>query len=127
MLSSVDSGKYFSQSLRSTVDLLLVCVFIGIGLMSHHENISKLPATAAPFLLATVAAHFGVWVVSSRRHLPLLLEGLMVWVTALVLGVGLRISFGDTAATAFIIVSAITLLVFLVGWRCVLLLVRRNK
>lgn len=127
MLSSVDSGKYFSQPLRFAVDLLLVCVFIGIGLTSHHENLSKLPVTAAPFLLATVAAHLGVWTVSSRRQLPLLLEGIMVWVTTLVLGIGLRVSFGNTAATAFIIVSAVTLLIFLVGWRCILLLVRRNK
>ena len=119
MLSSVDSGKYFSQPIRALVDLALVLLFITIGLTSHQEPLSQLLATAAPFLLAACAGHIGVWAVSSRRQLPLLLEGFMMWL-------GLRLSFGDTAATAFVLVSALTLLVFLVGWRLILGLVRRK-
>ena len=49
-----------------------------------------------------------------------------MWVSTLVLGLGLRLSFGDTAATTFVLVSALTLLVFLVGWRLILVLVRRK-
>lgn len=126
MLSSVDSGKYLSQPVRAVIDLALVLLFITIGLTSHQEPLSQLLVTAAPFLLATCAGHLGVWAVSSRRQLPLLLEGFMMWITTLVLGLGLRLSFGDTAATAFVVVSALTLLVFLVGWRLILLFVRRK-
>lgn len=127
MLSSVDSGKYFSQLTRFSIDFVLVVLFIAIGLLSHRESLINLPATAAPFILAMLAAHLGVWVVKSRRQLPLMLEGFMLWVTTLVLGIGIRLSFGDTAATPFVIVSAVTLLVFLLGWRCLLLVIRRQK
>lgn len=126
MLSSVDSGKYLSQPVRAVIDLALVVLFIAIGLSSHNEPLSQLLTTAAPFLLAACAGHLGVWAVSSRRQLPLMLEGFMMWITTLVLGLGLRLSFGDTAATAFVVVSALTLLVFLVGWRLILWFVRRK-
>lgn len=127
MLSSVNSGKYFSQLTRLGIDFVLVLLFVAIGLTSHQETLSKLPVTALPFVLAVLAGHVGVWAVKTRRQLPLILEGFMLWVTTLVLGLGLRLSFGDTAATPFIIVSAVTLLLFLVGWRCILLALRRKQ
>lgn len=126
MSSSIDSGKYLSQPLRLGVDILLILIFIGLGLMSHQQPLGDLLPTSLPFLLALLLGHLGVWAVASRKHLPLLLEGVMLWVTTLTLGVALRISFGDTAAMAFVIVSAAMLLVFLVGWRAILLLVRRK-
>lgn len=125
MSTSIDSGKYFSQPVRLCVDLVLVLIFITIGLMSHGQPLSGLLTTALPFLLAALIAHIGVWAVSVRRYLPLLLEGIMLWVTTLALGMALRISFGDTAATAFVIVATLSLLLFLVGWRLILLLVRK--
>ncbi|MDY6051737.1 MAG: DUF3054 domain-containing protein [Rothia sp. (in: high G+C Gram-positive bacteria)] len=127
MRNSVDSGKYLSQPVRALVDLALVLLFIALGLVSHGESLSQILVTAAPFLIAAGAGHIGIWVVKSRRQLPLLLEGLMMWVSTLVLGLGLRLSFGDTAATAFVIVSAITLLLFLVGWRLILWALRRKS
>ncbi|ORC21987.1 hypothetical protein A7979_00230 [Rothia nasimurium] len=127
MTTSTKRFVSLPQPIRMLLDVGLVLVFIAIGLRSHHEPLGQILPTATPFLLALAAAHLGVWAVGSRRALPLLLEGFMVWVTTLVLGIGLRLSMGDTAATAFIVVSALTLLVLLCGWRIVALLVARRR
>lgn len=123
---SVTSTHFPSQLRRLLIDTFLVLTFVLLGLLSHHQPPSQLLSTALPFLLALAAAHLGILVVSSRKTLPLLLEGFMTWVTTLVLGIGLRLAFGDTAAPAFVLVAAGTLLVFLVGWRTILYLAYRK-
>ncbi|WP_421084095.1 DUF3054 domain-containing protein [Rothia nasimurium] len=124
---SANTMSRLSQPVRLTIDLVLVLVFIALGLLSHQESLQRLLVVALPFILALGASHLGVWAVASRRVLPLGLEGIMVWVTTLVLGLGLRLSFGETAAVAFAVVSALVLLVFLVGWRLAFMLFGRMK
>lgn len=116
-----------AQPARLMVDFLLVILFVLIGLKSHQQALTDLPQTALPFILALLAGHLGVWAVGSRRQLPLPLEGLMLWVTTLVMGLGLRLSFGETAALAFALVTAGVLLIFLVGWRGILWAIRRRS
>lgn len=49
--------------------------------------------------------------------------GVVVWVSTLVIGMILRVVSGQGIAVSFVIVAAIVLAVFLVGWRAVALLV----
>lgn len=116
-----------SQPLRAACDTLAVLAFITLGLSSHQQPLTGLLPTAAPFLLALLLGHLGIWFLASRRQLPLLLEGFMLWLVTLSCGLALRLSFGDTAATAFIIVSALTLLILLPGWRLIYWLIKRPR
>lgn len=115
------------QFVRLCIDLVLVSLFIAIGLMSHGEGLSNLPRASAPFLVSALSAHILIWAVNMRRDLPLLAEAIIAWSITLVVGISLRISFGDTAATAFVIVSALTLFLFLFGWRLILFLIWRTR
>ena len=109
------------------IDLVLVAVFTIIGRASHAESLSLLGVlkTAWPFLVATLLA----WVVVR------LLEddgfgirtGLVVWILTVLVGLGLRLLGGDTARVPFVIVTAATLAVFLLGWRLIAIPIRRSR
>ena len=53
--------------------------------------------------------------------------GLLIWFGTVAVGLALRIGFGATAATPFIIVTALVLGLFLVGRRVVTALVARRS
>lgn len=127
MPKSSPAKQFPNQFLRLCIDMALVLVFIAIGLMSHGEDLSNLPRASAPFLASALSAHILIWVINTRRDLPLMAEAIIAWSTTLVVGIALRISFGDTAATAFVIVSALTLFLFLFGWRLILFLIWRTR
>ncbi|MEX3632116.1 DUF3054 domain-containing protein [Rothia sp. LK2492] len=116
-----------NQFLRLCIDVALVLIFIAIGLMSHGEDLSDILRASAPFLTSALSAHILIWVINTRRDLPLMAEAIIAWSITLVVGMALRISFGDTAATAFVIVSTLTLFVFLVGWRLIIIFVGRSR
>lgn len=116
-----------NQFLRLCIDVALVLIFVAIGLMSHGEGLSNILRASAPFLTSALSAHILIWVINTRRDLPLMAEAIIAWSITLVVGMALRISFGDTAATAFVIVSTLTLFVFLVGWRLIIIFVGRSR
>ncbi|WP_203566450.1 DUF3054 domain-containing protein [Aestuariimicrobium ganziense] len=99
------------------IDLLLVALFALIGRASHSESLtpSGVFQTAWPFLFALVVG-WAVMLVRRRRAFTLG-AGVFLWVVTVAGGMVLRVSSGDTAATAFIIVATLVLGAFLVGWR----------
>ncbi|MFE7844090.1 DUF3054 domain-containing protein [Microbacterium sp. NPDC057407] len=106
------------------VDAALVLVFAVIGRASHGENVvDGLWATAWPFLTALVAG----WLVAVAWRAPFapVRTGLPVWAVTVAVGMLLRALSGQGTAVAFVVVAALTLLVFLVGWR--LIAVRRRR
>ena len=105
------------------VDLLLVMVFATIGRASHSEGLtpSGILSTAWPFLTACLVA-WAVMLIRKRDHLGLG-AGIFTWLITWAGGLVFRVSSGDTAETAFIIVAGLVLLLFLVGWRLVAQLV----
>lgn len=119
----------FSAALTVTIDIVLVLVFCVIGRLSHEEGIfADLPGlvnTVWPFLVALLAAHTAV--VLSRTRPERLLPGAIIWATTVIGGLALRAVSGQGTAVAFIIVTALTLALFLVGWRAILALVRRRR
>ena len=112
------------------VDAVLVIVFAAIGRATHDGDVlgpfgSGLATTAWPFLVALVVG----WLLSRawRRPVALVRTGLPVWAVTVVLGMVLRAVSGQGVAVAFVIVAAITLALFLLGWRGVARLIGRGK
>lgn len=113
--------------IAAVADALLVLVFVLIGRRSHDESdaLLGLLTTLWPFLAAAAVG----WLVSLgwRRPFALVPTGVVVWVSTVVVGMLLRLASGQGVQPSFVVVTAVVLAVFLVGWRAVLLLVRRVR
>jgi len=110
----------------AVVDVVLVVLFVGIGRSSHGEQLSPggFGTTLWPFLVG-LAAGWGAGVVWRRPMSPG--RGLVVWVVTVVVGVLLRLVSGQGAPFAFVVVAAIVLGAFLVGWRALLVALDRRS
>lgn len=103
-------------------DLLVVLAFATIGRASHAEGIVGdgglgLLTTAGPFVIGLVTA----WLVSLawRRPTAPLRTGVPVWLVTVAVTMLARAVTGQGTALSFVIVTAVTLGAFLVGWRAV--------
>lgn len=114
------------KPLTVVVDLVLVVIFAAIGRASHREAVSLagLATTAWPFLVGALVGW--VIVVAALRRRPVVVQGVAVWLAALVVGMLLRFASGQGVQVAFVIVAAVVLGLFLVGWRIVAALVNRR-
>lgn len=117
-------------ALALVVDAGLVLVFAAIGRATHDGDVlgpagSGLATTAWPFVTGLLVG----WAVSLawRRPLAPLRTGLPVWAITILAGMALRALSGQGVAVAFVIVAAVTLLIFLVGWRAITALVIRFR
>jgi len=112
--------------LAAILDVVLVLAFVLIGRGSHGENvIGGALVTFWPFAVGLVIG----WLVSLawRRPGAPWPTGVVVWVATLVIGQLLRVVSGQGTAPSFIVVAAIVLAVFLIGWRAIALLVVRAR
>ncbi|MFW0155070.1 DUF3054 domain-containing protein [Rothia sp. P6271] len=109
--------------LSTAIDILTILFFAGIGRHNHHEPLSGTFLTAIPFLLGFLAIRFVPFVKARPFSL---ISGVAIWASVLIMGHLLRLVFGGGTAWSFFIVSAIVLAFFLVGWRCVLLLLSKT-
>jgi uncharacterized SAM-binding protein YcdF (DUF218 family) len=104
----------------AVVDALLVVLFVVLGRGSHDDG-SAVGGTlriAAPFLMALAAG----WLLGRRRWAtPLRIPfGIHLWGVTVVVGMALRHwAFDRGTAPSFIVVAAIVLGAFLLGWRAV--------
>ena len=105
------------MALSAALDVVLVLVFVAIGRQSHDEGItlSGTLGTAWPFLAALVLG----WLATRawRNPLGIVRPGVLLWASTVVIGMLLRVVSGQGVALAFVIVAAVTLALFLVGWR----------
>nr|WP_201469012.1 DUF3054 domain-containing protein [Microbacterium hydrocarbonoxydans] len=110
------------------LDAVFVLVFAVIGRASHDESPAGFLITAWPFLAALVAGHLVAALLPGRPRRPWAPAwGAVVWVVTVAGGMLLRVSTGDTAQIAFIIVATITLGILLIGWRAAAALLRRRR
>jgi peptidoglycan/LPS O-acetylase OafA/YrhL len=101
-------------------DAVAILLFAAIGRANHDESTSAqgLWHTAWPFLLG---AGLGLAATRYARVSPVSVRaGVRVWVWTVVIGMVVRAATGAGTALAFVIVAAIVLAVFLVGWRAAL-------
>ncbi|GAA5045658.1 DUF3054 domain-containing protein [Nocardia callitridis] len=111
------------------VDLVLVLVFCTIGRLNHNESIfGGLPKTAWPFVVGLALGWLAAVIVTDRlrdgggnpkpfESTALWPTGVVVWVCTLVGGMLLRAVSGQGVAVSFVVVAAIVLALFLLGWR----------
>lgn len=100
------------------LDVCCVLVFVGIGRSSHDEagSVTGFAGTAWPFLVG-----LGVgWVALRawrRRADAVVPVGVGVWLSAVVVGMVLRVLSGQGIAFTFVLVALVFLGIVLLGWR----------
>jgi len=109
------------------LDLLFILLFVVIGRSAHRHGIT-LAGTAStlwPFAVGLVSG----WWVTRRRHrsgeAPL--DGVVIVLVTVAIGMALRVVAGQGTAPAFIVVAVAFLTLFLVGWRLVVRHVPRRR
>jgi hypothetical protein len=107
---------------RILADLLSILIFVAIGRRTHDHGISigGLVSTTWPFAVGLAVG----WAALIRRHRSggTFLDGVVVAVSTVAIGMVLRVVVGQGTAFAFIIVAIVFLSAIMLGWR---LLVRR--
>ena len=115
-----------NRAMSIVIDIDLVVVFAALGRASHTEalDVAGISRTALPFVAGTLIA----WIALTLRKSSgsSLSAGAFVWALTLIGGMLFRVLLGDGTAVAFIIVAAVTLALFLLGWRLILWLVQRR-
>ncbi|MFT4211568.1 MAG: DUF3054 domain-containing protein [Microbacterium sp.] len=126
-MSSVAASRPRVVAAALAADVVLVVVFAIIGRASHHEDlaIGGIAQTAWPFLAGMLIG----WAVMLAWRAPLapVRTGVGVWAATVVGGMLLRAASGQGVEIAFVIVAAVVLFVFLVGWRGIATLARRAR
>ena len=107
------------------VDIVLVIVFAAMGRSSHGEGAAGALMTAWPFLVGALVG----WLAcrGTRHPAAVIPTGLSVWLCAEVGGMVLRTLTGQGTALPFVLVSLVVLGALLIGYRLVLLGVRRIR
>ncbi|MGW5385502.1 DUF3054 domain-containing protein [Nocardia sp. NPDC003963] len=114
------------------VDIVLVVVFCAIGRRSHDESVlTGLLHTAWPFVTGLAVGWIAALLIARKpagaapfdgsRLWP---SGVVIWLCTLVFGMLLRVVAGQGTAFSFIVVAAVVLAVFLLGWRGVVRAIR---
>ena len=98
-------------------DVACVVIFAAIGRSAHDET-AGLPgvgSTAWPFLAGCLLG----WLAARAWRAPLAMmpTGVAVWLSTVAAGMLLRALTGQGTAVTFIVVAAIVLALFMVGWR----------
>jgi len=114
--------------IAGAVDLLLVLIFVLIGRASHNEaspgqNVLGTLTTFWPFLVGLAVGWVGARAWRSPRRI--VWTGVIVWAGTLIVGMVLRVVSGQGIQLSFVIVAAIVLAAFLIGWRALSALVVR--
>lgn len=116
-----------SALLALAVDVVLVVVFGALGLASHEGAVDAagLLRVAWPFVVALLAGWLAlrVWTDPAAP----VRKGLPLWGMTALGGLALRVVTGGGAAIPFVVVTAIVLLAFLVGWRLIARAVRAGR
>lgn len=94
-------------------DVVAAVVFAAIGRLSHGESLAGLAATAWPFAVAAAVGSL----VAGRRGGPWWVQGLLAWAITTFGGIGLRFAAGGGVQPGFVVVTAVVLAIFLLGWR----------
>lgn len=121
------SRARFPWILAAAIDAVLIVAFAAIGMANHEGGFTAagLLSVAWPFV---VGAGIG-WAACLAWRAPAapLRTGLAVWILAVALGMVLRVATGGGFALSFLVVTAVVLGAFLVGWRGIAALVARIR
>ncbi len=106
-----------TAALAFAVDVVCVLLFCAVGRRNHDEamTLAGLAHTSWPFLAGLSSG----WLVIRgwRRPTAVRSTGLAVWVSTIVIGMGLRAATGAGTALSFVVVATVTTGALLLGWR----------
>jgi hypothetical protein len=107
--------------LAGIIDVVVVLAFVLIGRASHGEDALGTLVTLWPFLVGLVVG----WVITRAWRAPrrIVPTAVIIWAATVIVGLLLRVVSGQGIAVSFVIVTAVVLAVFLIGWRALSLLV----
>nr|WP_232541949.1 DUF3054 domain-containing protein [Nocardia bovistercoris] len=107
--------------------MALVILFAVIGRSTHDEAIfAGLPKTVWPFAVGLVVGWAAAYALACRRGprrddgfnpMRVWPTGVLVWASTLAIGMVLRALSGQGVAASFVVVAAVALALFLIGWR----------
>lgn len=104
-------------------DLVLVTIFAALGRNAHEQSPWGALETAWPFLVGVLLG----WAVTRAHRRPAVLfpTGVVIWLSAEIVGMLLRMLTGQGTALAFVLVSLGVLGLFLLGYRLIAQLISR--
>lgn len=107
-------------AVAAVLDVVLVIAFTGVGRRTHEEGLGLLgwAHTAWPFLVG-LGVGWALVVLTRRRWPAEWVDGVPVWLGALVGGMALRALSGQGTALPFVVVATLVLAATLIGWRWV--------
>ena len=114
-----------SVALSFLPDLMLVLAFVLIGRASHREAFLGALVTLWPFLVGLVIGWIAMRAWRSPRRI--VWTGIGIWVSTVLIGMLLRVVSHQGVEFSFVVVAAIVLAVFLLGWRGIAALVVRRQ
>jgi len=121
---AIDPGRWVLLSV--VLDAVFVILFTVIGRVSHGEGLGfgGVAQTAWPFLVGTLLG----WLVTAawRRPLAIVRSGIPIWVLTVAVGMVLRVVSSQGIAVSFVIVAAVFVGVFLLGWRALVAPIARR-
>jgi hypothetical protein len=111
--------------LAAGLDAALVLVFVLIGRASHGEGLLGTLNTWWPFLGGLVVG----WLVMRAWRSPskIVWTGTGLWLYTVGVGMLLRTVSGQGTEFSFVVVTTISLGLFLLGWRGIAVLLRRQQ
>ena len=108
-------------------DVVCILLFIAVGRRNHAEGVTVagVAQTAWPFLAGLVVG----WVVFRAWRQPTAIRptGVAVWLSTVVIGMGLRVVTGAGIAASFILVATGVTGLLLLGWRAALAALASRK
>jgi hypothetical protein len=115
---SARSARPTPAAVAAVLDLVAVLVFAAAGKSSHaeHGGVVEVLVIAWPFAVGA-AVGWGAHLALRRTPPVSASSGLWVAAGAVVVGHVLRVVSGRGTAFSFVIVSAVVLVLLLVGWR----------
>lgn len=108
--------RRFPWILAAVIDLVLIATFAAVGITNHDGDVaSELLRVAWPFVTGAAMG----WLVSVAWKAPVapVRAGVTVWFFTVGCGMILRVATGGGFDWAFLLVAALLLFAFLVGWR----------
>lgn len=116
-----------SSAFAALADIVGVLVFCAVGRRSHAEGltVAGVADTAWPFLVGTAVG----WLLSRawRRPTAVAPTGVVVWLSTVAVGMLLRKATSAGVAGSFIVVATVATAVMLLGWRVVVVALRRRS
>ena len=116
MQEAEDAGARIAATALLT-DVVCVLAFCAVGRRSHAEGITVagVLSTAWPFLSGTGAGWLAgrAW----RRPMAVAPQGIVIWLSTVVIGMLLRKATSAGTALSFVVVASLSTAILLLGWR----------